>query len=166
MTVRSPLAALVGLMILCAAPVMGQTAVTATAQGASVYSFYERGQPTIAVQVWGDSRAGLYVVEQGTDLNRLLTIAGGPAIPPDHARERVNVTVSITRLTDGVRSEYFSAHVDDLSSGRIPPPTLAEGDIVRVDTTIRPVFNWRDGAQIVSTLGTLALLVLRITDRL
>ncbi len=166
MVPRSLLGGVAALLFLLAAPEV-TAQVASPGQSATVFRYADPGQPTLALQIWGDVRApGLYVIERETDLVRLLSLAGGPHIPGERPRQRTSVTVSISRSDGTSRSEFFSTGLDDLHSGAVTPPALQEGDIVRVDTIIREVFHWRDAAAIVSSAGTLALLILRITDRL
>jgi len=133
------------------------------------YFYHARpGEATVQVSVWGTiPRPGIYEVPDTTDLDKLLTMAGGaPLEARREDREPPTITVRVYRPEDGDRSEIFEAPLDEMLRGTASYPSLRDDDIVVVET-VRPKqpFGWRDVLSVASTLGTLTLLGLRIFTR-
>jgi hypothetical protein len=156
-------------------------------QNSNVAYFYhaEPGEATVQVSVWGTIPAtGIYEVPDSTDLDKLLTMAGGiPIGSRQEGREAQRFTVRVYRLggasdrdrpasgrgggsADDGRTLLFEARVDSMLAGRTDYPLLRDDDVVVVEAVQpRPPFTWRDVISIVSSAGTLVLLGLRIFDR-
>jgi protein involved in polysaccharide export with SLBB domain len=166
MTLRSasPLV-LLAILLAGAGPVAAQLAPPT--QGAAVYRYVEPGTPTMDVRVWGAvGRPGVYQVARDTDLVALLTLAGGPMLSLDDDRLRRNVSVQLTRYEGADRTVVSEMPLEALTRGSDPLPGLSNGDVVTVNVISRSRFTWRDALSIVSSAGTVALLVIRITERL
>lgn len=133
----------------------------------NVAYFYhaQPGQATVQVSVWGTiPRPGVYEVSDTTDLDKLLTMAGGmPMEARRKGRKAPDVTVRVYRPREGNRSELFEASLQEMLRGRESYPVLRDGDIIVVET-VRPrqPFGWRDVLSVASTLASLTLLGLRI----
>ena len=151
--------------LLAVAPAYAQ--IAPSTQGAAVYRYVEPGNPTMDVRVWGAvGRPGVYQVARDTDLIALLTLAGGPMISVDDDRVRRNVSVQVTRGDGASRARVAEMPLEELTFGTARLPDLQNGDVVTVNVVSRSRFTWRDALTVVSSAGTVALLVLRISDRL
>jgi len=133
------------------------------------YFFHARpGEATVQISVWGTvPRPGIYEVPDTTDLDKLLTMAGGaPMEARQENREAPTITVRVYRPTGGERSKIFERQLENMLTGDTQYPALRDDDIVVVET-VRPKqpFGWRDVVSIVSTLASLTLLGLRIFTR-
>ncbi len=147
---------------LALAPVAEAQIVTAT-PGVSVYRYTEPGRATIDVQVWGDVRTpGLYQVEAGTDLLNLLSYAGGPQAGMQRGDEDRVLHVQLTRLAAGRQEVLLDKPLAELLAEGTPD--LASGDLLTVRTEVETGFSLRDLAVFTSSVGTLALVVLRLVD--
>jgi hypothetical protein len=120
------------------------------------------------VSLWGTvPRPGIYEVPDTTELDKLLTMAGGaPLEPTVEGRDDPTITVRVYRPEGGDRSLLFESQLQPMLDGEVSYPDLRDDDIVVVNT-VRPrePFSFRDALSITSTLGTLLLLGLRIFDR-
>jgi protein involved in polysaccharide export with SLBB domain len=134
------------------------------------YFFHARpGEATVQVSVWGTiPRPGIYEVPDTTDLDKLLTMAGGaPLEARQEGREPPEITVRVYRPAgDDGRSRIFEAPLDEMLRGAASYPSLRDDDIVVVET-VRPKqpFGWRDVLSVASTLASITLLALRIFTR-
>jgi protein involved in polysaccharide export with SLBB domain len=147
------------------------------------YFYHARpGQATVQISVWGTiPRPGIYEIPDTTDLDKLLTMAGGaPLQPRTEDRDPVKITVRVYRpqsaaqtedsgTTEGTtapRTMIFEAPLERMLAGKAQYPDLRDDDIVVVET-VQPKegFSFRDALSIASTLGTLTLLGLRLFDR-
>lgn len=133
------------------------------------YFYHAReGQATVQVSVWGTiPRPGVYEIPDTTDLDKLVTMAGGaPLEARQENRKAPQVTVHVYRPTEDGRAQIFESQLQTLLEGAPDYPDLRDDDIVVVETvTFQRPFGWRDVLSVASTLGTLALLALRIFDR-
>jgi protein involved in polysaccharide export with SLBB domain len=136
----------------------------------NVAYFYhaQPGEATVQVSVWGTiPKPGIYEVPDTTDLDKLLTMAGGaPLEARQEDREPPAITVRVYRPGRGDRAEIFEAPLEDMLRGTAAYPSLRDDDIVVVET-VRPKqpIGWRDVLSVVSTLASLTLLGLRIFTR-
>jgi protein involved in polysaccharide export with SLBB domain len=124
----------------------------------------------VQVSVWGTiPRPGIYEIPDTTDLNKLLTMAGGaPLGPLQEDRDPPKITVRVYRPQKGEeeKAKIFESKLDRMLQGTATYPALRDNDIVVVET-VNPdkPFGWRDILSVASTLGTLTLLALRIFVR-
>jgi protein involved in polysaccharide export with SLBB domain len=147
------------------------------------YFYHARpGQATVQISVWGTiPRPGIYEIPDTTDLDKLLTMAGGaPLQPRTEDRDPAKITVRVYRPqsaaqtensgtsegTSAPRTMIFEAPLERMLAGQAQYPDLRDDDIVVVET-VQPKegFSFRDVLSVASTLGTLTLLALRIFDR-
>ena len=128
------------------------------------YRHVEPGQATMQVRVWGDVvEAGIYEVQAGTDLLELIFLAGGPAGGIGRSAERRSTAIQLSRKGNDVWGIIFEADLDALTGQRQPYPSLLDGDALKIDVEVRRVFSWRDGFTIVGAVGTIALVIDRIS---
>lgn len=150
------------LLTLLAAPA-AQAQITPPASSVNVYRYAEPGQRTMEVGVWGAVRTpGIYQVVPGTDLLRLLSFAGGPASAPELATQERAVHVRLSRPREGRRALVFDARLEELVEEEAALPELQDGDVLALEVSVRQRFGWRDGLQVFSSVGTLAVIVLNI----
>jgi hypothetical protein len=147
------------------------------------YFYHARpGQATVQISVWGTiPRPGIYEIPDTTDLDKLLTMAGGAPISSRREdRDPAKITVRVYRPqsaaqtegsdssegTSAPRTMIFEAPLERMLAGQAQYPDLRDDDIVVVET-VQPKegFSFRDVLSVASTLGTLTLLALRIFDR-
>ena len=143
----------------------------------NVAYFYhaQPGEATVQVSVWGTiPRPGIYEVPDSTDLDKLLTMAGGaPVGARQENRDPATIMVRVYRPgenaaaeADSERTLLFESNLNKMLNGMASYPTFRDDDIVVVET-IRPRqrFTWRDAISVLSSVGTLTLLTLRIFAR-
>jgi len=133
----------------------------------SAYFFYARpGDATIQVNVLGVRLSGLYEIPEGTDLSRLLALSGGMGLQPRTDREEPpEITIRLYRSTQpGGGDPTFEARYDEILRGRAEGPVLEENDVVMVDVVQPSEFTFSQGLSIVSTLTSVALIIVRILD--
>jgi len=153
-----------------ATPAYGQAfgRVEETKSNVSYFYHARPGEATVQISVWGTVPApGIYEVPDTTDLDKLLTMAGGA---PMQARRKgqkdPTITVRVYRPEKDGRSEIFEAPLERMLQGDTSYPALRDDDIVVVET-VRPKepFGWRDVLSVASALGSITLLALRIFTR-
>lgn len=126
------------------------------------YFHVEPGEATIQVSAVGSVRQpGLYEVQHGTDLHRLLVLAGGPQLTPRSSNVSRDVRIKLYR--HGSSHPVYSATLDEAMSTS-GTPRLQEGDALMIEVIDRDRFNWRDAFTVVGGLTTVVLLVTRILD--
>jgi len=155
---------------LAAHPAHGQAFGRVEETKSNVAYFYHArpGEATVQISVWGTvPRPGVYEVPDTTNLDKLLTMAGGaPMEARQEDRKPPTITVRVYRPEQEGRSQIFEAPLERMLQGDTSYPALRDDDIVVVET-VRPQepFGWRDVLSVASTLGTLTLLALRIFTR-
>jgi hypothetical protein len=162
------------LLLLAAAvgttPAYGQAFGRVEETKSNVAYFYHArpGEATVQVSVWGTvPRPGIYEIPDTTDLDKLLTMAGGaPLEARTEGREDATITVRVYRPEQDGRSQLFEAPLERMLQGNTSYPALRDNDIVVVET-VRPKqpFGWRDVLSVASALGSITLLALRIFTR-
>lgn len=134
------------------------------------YFFHARpGDATVQVSVWGAvPKTGIYEVPDTTSLNKLLTMAGGiPGVGRrSEQRDPPEITIRMYRPENGERTQIFESRIGPMLEGNPTVPPLRDDDIVVVETEEqRQLIGWRDVLSLLSTLGSLTLLGLRLLDR-
>jgi hypothetical protein len=154
-------------LLLSAVPAEAQALRNPTdviAQGTSYHVFAQPGEATIEVLVLGSVAAGVYVVGEATSLTQLIALAGGAGEGQRSPTVDVERTVRLMREQGGERVVLYEAEVDQMLRSPSQHPTLMGGDLVTVDTEVRNRFSLRDTLAIVSSLASVTLLILRVTD--
>ena len=127
------------------------------------FRFVEPGQASIRVNVWGDvSSAGRDEVQVGTGLLELLFLAGGPGERTRNTREERNTIVRLSRQTGEGWAVAYEAPLSDLMALQQPDPGLQDEDVIKIETSVRQRFGWRDALTVVGTVASLALIADRI----
>jgi len=160
---------LAALGLLAATPVAAQPAygrVEETRTNAPAYFFFSvPGEATIRVAVWGTVRApGLYDVRDGTTLDQVLSLAGGPVLEPQREDEEVTITVRVFRGGGEAREVAYQAALADFVAQPGRYPALADGDVVEVATRQRRLGSWRDALPVVASVAGLATVILQVIN--
>lgn len=145
------------------------------ATGGAYIRFAEPGDITIQVSVWGGVNTGLYEVTQGMHLSTLLTIAGGPPIGDisggGYGNQRFGygdfirkMTIRLMRPEGTEWVKVVEARMEGEATPLPEDPVLREGDLVIVETESRRTFGWRDGLEIVGSIGATVFLVDRLIE--
>lgn len=129
------------------------------------YFFFARpGEATVQVSLWGVPQSGIYEVPDGTDLDKLLTMAGGAPIGPrQENQKRPKVTIRLYRPDASRTDPILEVPLEEMLSGTATYPALEDDDIIVLEV-IQPAegFGWRDGLSLVTTAASVTLLTLRI----
>ena len=121
------------------------------------YVYHQPGEATVQVAVEGAVRSpGLYEVALGTDLQRVLALAGGPAYDAREANVRQRVEVRLFRPERGV---VFASQIQNVAVAPGATPELREGDSILVDVIRRRSFGWQDAAGVIGALSGVAVLI-------
>jgi hypothetical protein len=115
------------------------------------------GEATIQVQVEGTvAYPGLYEVGVGTDLRRVLALAGGPRLDVRDRDSDRRVDIRLLRPSEG------AIYVSTLAAASVRPdliPPLRHDDTILVDVISRRRFTVQDAATIIGALGTVAFFI-------
>lgn len=121
------------------------------------YYHHLPGEATIQVQVEGTVLyPGLYEVALGTDLRRLLALAGGPRYDVRDRQSDRRVEIRLLRPNVG---QIYGATMADAAVNPALIPSLRHDDTILVDVIERRRFGWQDAATLVGALGTLGFLL-------
>ena len=126
------------------------------------YTFVRVGEPSMDVVVMGTvMRPGNYRVREGTDLSMVFMHAGGAStIGERRRRKRPDVTLQISRKTDEGRQVVFTTDFESMLNKDVDYPILEPDDIIVVETVpLRPRFQWRDAASLISVASTTLLII-------
>ena len=123
------------------------------------YHFAQPGEATIQVFVLGAGLPGLYEIGEGTDLGSLFILAGGSGLDRQQAGVRRRVTIRLFKENMPQRTLAYEASLADLLATPGTYPSLEDRDILQVEIIEKRRFSWRDGLVILTSLGTLALIV-------
>lgn len=129
-----------------------------------IHTFARPGQPTIQVYIMGSvGTAGIWRIEQDTDLIELLSaanVSGFGENPPDH---RTRVNLRIYRTNSDTRAMAYEARLDDVLAEGATYPPLEEGDVLEVETQRRRTLGIALASQVIGAASSLTLLILRLT---
>ena len=119
------------------------------------------GEATIQVQVEGAVMyPGLYEVGVGTDLRRVLALAGGPRLEVRDRDSERRVDIRLLRPSEG------AIYISTLASAAVRPdqiPPLRHDDTILVDVVSKRRFTIQDAATLIGALGTFGFLLQAIT---
>lgn len=121
------------------------------------YYHHLPGEATIQIQVQGTVLyPGLYEVAVGTDLRRVLALAGGPRIDLRDRQSDRRVELRLLRPDVG---QVFGATLADAAVRPDVIPPLHHDDTLLVEVIERRRFTWQDAATLVGALGTVGFLL-------
>ncbi len=119
------------------------------------------GEATIQIQVEGAvAYPGLYEVGVGTDLRRVLALAGGPRLDARDRDSDRRVDIQLLRPAEG------AIYVSTLAAASVRPdliPPLHHDDTILIDVISRRRFTVQDAATIIGALGTFGFLIQAVT---
>ncbi len=119
------------------------------------------GEATIQVQVEGAvAYPGLYEVGVGTDLRRVLALAGGPRLEARDRDSDRRVDIQLLRPSEG------AIFVSTLAAASVRPdliPALHHDDTILIDVVSKRRFTIQDAATIIGALGTFGFLLQAVT---
>lgn len=147
-------------------PCMGRLGRAELTQNTSstYFRFSEPGDATVQVHVQGAvQQPGLYEVTVGTDLGRVLALAGGPRYDVRDSSRRRTVEVRLYRPNAGRDPIYATSLQDTATNPEVYPP-LCEGDTMLIDVVERQGFSWQMAATIAGGLSAVALLLQAFTN--
>jgi hypothetical protein len=131
------------------------------------YRMYARpGEPTIQVQMLGEIASGIYVVGTTTNLGDLLVMAGGANLSEGSPNVERTVTIRLMRQRGDIREVVYESDVHRMLREPGAYPTLQDGDLITVTSTVRPRYTFRETIGLVSSLASITLLLLRLTERI
>lgn len=131
---------------------------------AAYYKYSDPGDVTIQVHVWGAVRyPGLYEVPRGTRVSELVSLAGGPQYGELNKRSSRIVDIKLLRRsTEGVvikMEQRMNSEIVTFETDAV----LQDDDLLAFESIFRQGFRWADIFPIVSMVGTIVLIVDRIT---
>ena len=136
-----------------------------TRTNTAFFFFAQPGDATIQISLWGSVRApGIYEVPVGTNLDKLLTMAGGP--PPDirESGTRREVIIRLFREQGAGRTMIYEASLDRMLVETEAYPVLQDYDVLTLETIVHRGFGWRDALSVIISVGTLILIVERLIE--
>ncbi|PSQ68530.1 MAG: hypothetical protein BRD29_03655 [Bacteroidetes bacterium QH_2_67_10] len=93
-------------------------------------------------------------------------MAGGAPIEARAENEEAQITIRLFRgRGQGGRELMYEAPLQDLLRDTGAYPSLQNGDVLVMETQVQRGFRWRDVLSIVSSVGSLALVVERLFFR-
>lgn len=153
------------LSIFFAAAASGQSLDRLAETKSNVAYFYHArpGEATVQVALWGTvARPGIYEVPLGTDLDKLLTMAGGAPIQARREGTDATITVRLFRQASSLRTAVYEATLDEMLARPGRYPALQDDDVVVVETTLEEGFQWRDALAIIGSVASVVLVVDRL----
>jgi hypothetical protein len=149
-----------------AAPAHGQSfgRVEQTQSNSKSYYYYvQQGMQSIQVSVLGMARnPGLYEVNQGTNMQQLLALAGGPNLDRTQSINRQKTTVQLLRPSVKGRTPLYQAPLETAAADTAAAIALKDGDVLTMDVTEKRPFDWRDILTIVNVASILVLIVINV----
>jgi len=101
---------------------------------------------------------GLYEVGVGTDLGRVLALAGGPNYATRESNRDRNVEVRLFRPNAG-SAPIYATTLEDTATNPDVYPDLCEGDTMLIDVVESKRFGWQAVGIIAGGLSAVALIV-------
>lgn len=130
------------------------------------FYFAEPGDATIQVAVWGSvGKTGIYEVPVETELDRLLTMAGGAPLTARSENQKREITIRLYREVDGKRRAIYEAPIEEMIANPDAYPDIQDQDVMIVETITDQRFTFQTVLSLVSTLASLTLLGLRLFGR-
>jgi hypothetical protein len=157
----------VALSFWCAAvPALGQSfgRVEQTQSNSKSYYYYvQPGTQSIQISVLGMARnPGLYEVNQGTTMQQLLALSGGPNLDRTQSINRQKTTVQLLRPSVKGRTPLYQAPLETTVADTAAAIALKDGDVLTMDVTEKRPFDWRDILTIVNVASIVVLIVINV----
>jgi hypothetical protein len=130
-----------------------------------VYRYVDLGERFVSVGIYGSVRfPGLYEVPVGTDVNTLMSMAGGAQLPWDR-RQQDTRTVYFKLFREGPSGEsdlFYEYQMEDVLSSIPNDIELQGGDVITVDSVLEQGFIWRDYLPLASVGISAILLIVQL----
>jgi len=131
----------------------------------SFYYYVQPGSATIRAHVMGTVRnPGLYVINEGTRLDELLSLSGGAILDERERLTRRHITIRLLRPTDEGQTTVFENTSETGHLNSITPPRLQDGDVLEVEVVNRRRFGLRNVLTLVNTVALVALAIERFSS--
>jgi len=131
---------------------------------AAYYNYTEQGDVTMQVHVWGSVRyPGLYEIPRNSTLTELISLSGGPLFGERASRSTRNLDLRLHRYEGVERQIIFQTRMKNEIVVRDEDPILLDGDVITMEAVFRQGFRWRDLFPIVSMVGTIVLILDRVS---
>jgi len=136
------------------------------AGGTAYYTLVRSGEVRIEVLALGSLRSpGIYAIGFGMTLDELLALTGGTNVNTRSSTERIRVMLRLFRQEEGQRKLVYEVPLEQILAGKGESPILHDGDILVVETIVRPkIITMERTLRFISAAGTLFLVVLRIME--
>lgn len=135
--------------------------------GTAYHVFTRPGEATVQIIVMGLG-GGIYEVGESTRLDELLALIGGAQgeeIGQQQSGLTRRTTVRLYRMTGGQRSLIYEAPIEEVLLDPGTHPELRDGDYLGIEIVNRTRLGWRDGLRLLTSVGTLILVVDRLARR-
>lgn len=133
-----------------------------TASGVAYSTFARPGDLTMRIMVVGTGQSGMYEVTRGTSMQQLLVLANA-GWGANEQRE-VKTNVRLLRDVNGRRVEVYAAPLEEMLM-TVNPAEIQDGDILSIESRPKRRVNWQTVVTTLSSIGTLALVIDRLTYR-
>ena len=131
-----------------------------TRTNTAFFFFAQPGDATIQVSLWGSvPLPGIYEVPVGTNLDKLLTMAGGPTQELRESRTRHEINIRLFREQGSGRVMMYEAPLERMLVETQAYPVLQDFDVVTLDTIVHRGFSWRDALTVITSVAATALVV-------
>jgi len=138
---------------------LGRAELMETTATNTYFSFFVPGEATVQVHVEGAvQQPGLYEVGVGTDIGRLLALAGGPNYGTRDSNRDRKVEVRLFRPNAGLAPIYATT-LEDTATNPDVYPDLCEGDTMLIDVVESKRFGWQEIGIIAGGLSAIAFIV-------
>lgn len=129
------------------------------------FRFFTPGEATVQVHIEGAvQQPGLYEVGLGTDLGRVLALAGGPRYDVRDSGRHRRVEVRLFRPNAGALPIYATTLQDTATNPDVYPP-LCEGDTMLIDVVEKQgLFTWQTAAAVAGGISAAAFLIQALTN--
>jgi hypothetical protein len=132
---------------------------------ASYHRYYLPGEATVQVSVVGAvQQPGLYEIAVGTDIGRLLALAGGPRYDVRESGRGRRVELRLFRPEAGPEAIYATT-LQDAATNTVVYPSLCEGDTFLIDVIERKRIGLQEIATIAGGVSAIAFLVSAVLGR-
>ena len=149
--------------------VLGQNALPSEVRSrygaGGVYRYVDLGERFISVGVHGSIRLpGLYEIPVGTDINTLISMAGGAQLSGSQLEQDTRTLVfKLFRDGSGDRSALlYEYRMEDVLTSIPEDIVLEGGDVLTIDSVTEQGFVWRDYLTIASAGISAILLIVQL----
>lgn len=125
------------------------------------------GEATIQVYLWGVvSTPGAYVVAAQTDLEEILSLAGGPRLEVDRDEYIDEMFIRLYREQNGRRDMIYEATREEMIANPSVYPDLKSGDVIEVAAYQKRRTTFRDYLTLTGAVAAIGLTIERLVSSL